>query len=448
MRHFDEAITSYLGFGRDSGEHLERALAADPDFAMAHCTRGYFLMLFVDRSLDEQIADALAAAERSARERGATRRERDHIAALSAWHGGDWQTALECWERILLDCPLDILALKLSAHLYFYLGDTLNVRDAVARVLYAWDEETPGHGFVLGMYAFGLEECGDYAGADAVGQQAIEINPADVWAIHAVIHVMEMQGRHREGTDLLKTSEKVWTRCNNFANHLWWHGALLLMDLERYHAVIDGYDNRIRAEETDDYLDIVNAASLLWRLEETGIDVGDRWHELADKAERRSRDHLLAFADAHFMMALVADGRFEAARAMLSSAKDSALQTDGMMGSIANDIGVPLSAALLAYASQDYQRVVELLEPIRYDLKYLGGSQAQRDVFHRTLVSAAMKAGQLNIARALMSERTADRPSSIWNWRTYARVLATLGDEAGAVRAWRKAHDLLIGLTL
>jgi tetratricopeptide (TPR) repeat protein len=448
VRHFDEAITSYLGFHRDTGDHLGRALATDPDFAMGHCAQGYFLKLFADRSLDGRIADTIAAAERSAEERGATRRERDHIAALSAWHEDDWQTALECWERILLENPLDVLALKLSNHLYFYLGDSLNVRDSVARVLYAWNDETPGHGFVLGMYAFGLEECGDYLDADAVGQQAIEINPADVWAIHAIIHVMEMQGRHREGTELLKTSEDVWTRCNNFANHLWWHGALLLMDLERYHAVIDGYDSRIRAEESDDYLDIVNAASLLWRLGEAGVDVGDRWRELADKAEARSGDHLLAFADAHYMMALAADGRFDAARAMLASMKENLARKDGMMASIAGDIGTPLCAALLAYANQDYRRTVELLEPIRYDLKYVGGSHAQKDVFHRTLVSAAMKSGQPNIARALMSERTADRPTSIWNWRTYARVLATLEDEAGAVGAWRKARDLLAGLTL
>ena len=222
-----------------------------------------------------RIDAAITAARRSALEGGATQRERDHIAALTAWHNDDWQGALELWEKILLENPLDVLALKLANHTYFYLGDARNIRDSIARVLYAWNEDTPGHGFVLGMYAFGLEECGDYANAEAVGHRAVEINPADVWAIHAVIHVLEMQGRHREGTDWLKTSEKIWINCNNFANHLWWHGALLLMDLERYHAVLDGYDSRIRVEETDDYLDIVNATSLLWRLEETGVDVGE-----------------------------------------------------------------------------------------------------------------------------------------------------------------------------
>lgn len=445
VQHFDAAIESYLGFRRDTGDHLKLALEADPEFAMGHVARGYFLKLFANRAFDRRIADALAKARRSVDERGGTRRERDHVEALAAWHRDDVQAALDRWESILLDNPLDILALKLANYVYFYLGDARNVRDSVARVLYAWDEETPGHGFVLGMYAFGLEECADFVNAEAVGEQAVEINPADVWAIHAVTHVLEMQGRHREGTDWLKTSEKVWTGCNNFANHLWWHGALFLMDLERYHAVLDGYDSRIRADESDDYLDIANAASLLWRLEEAGIDVGGRWRELADKVASHVDDHVLAFADAHYMMALAADGRDTEAEALLASMGDFANRQGGISAQVFGEIGRPLCTALLAYARGDYESTVSLLEPIRYDLRYLGGSTAQRDVFHRTLVSASLKAGRLSLARAIMSERSADRPTSIWNWRIYARVLAALDDENGAVTAWRKARDLMTG---
>jgi tetratricopeptide (TPR) repeat protein len=448
VRHFDDALSSWLGFQRDTGDHLKLALRADPDFLMGHVARGCFMKLFAIRALDERIGAEITAARKSALECGATQRERDHIAALTAWHAEDWQRALELWEKILLENPLDMLALKLANRTYFYLGDARNIRDSIARVLYAWNEDTPGHGFVLGMYAFGLEECGDYANAEAVGHRAVEINPADVWAIHAVIHVLEMQGRHREGTDWLKTSEKIWTNCNNFANHLWWHGALLLMDLERYHAVLDGYDSRIRAEETDDYLDIANAASLLWRLEETGVDVGGRWVELADKAEAHARDHKLAFADAHYMMALAADGRVDAAEAMIESMSAHATASQGMTATIYGEIGTPLCAALLAYSCGDFERTVELLQPLRYDLRHVGGSVAQQDVFHRLLVSAAVRAGRLDIARSMMSERSADRPSSVWNWRTYARVLATLDDESGAVAAWRKARDLVAGLTL
>jgi hypothetical protein len=259
---------------------------------------------------------------------------------------------------------------------------------------------------------------------------------------------MEMQGRHREGTEWLKRSENIWSNCNNFANHLWWHGALLLMDLERYHAVLDGYDSRIRAEQSDEYLDIANAASLLWRMEESGVDVGNRWRELADKAEAHAGDHKLAFADAHYLMALAGDGRFESAGQMIESMLDHAAASEGMAATIYGEIGAPLCAAILAYATGDFDRVVELLQPLRYDLRYLGGSVAQQDIFHRLLVSAAVRGGRLQIARSLMSERSADRPSSVWNWRTYARVLAALNDENGAVVAWRKARDLIAGLTL
>lgn len=445
VTHFGRAVESYLGFRRDTGDHLKLALKADPEFAMGHVTRGYFLKLFANRAFDSRIADALTKARRSIDERGATRRERDHVEALAAWYRDDQQAALDRWESILLDNPLDVLALKLANYVYFYLGDARNVRDSVARVLYAWNEETPGHGYVLGMYAFGLEECADYVNAEAVGEQAVEINPADVWAIHAITHVLEMQGRHREGTDWLKSSEKVWTQCNNFANHLWWHGALFLMDLERYHAVLDGYDTRIRAEESEEYLDIANAASLLWRLEEAGVDVGDRWRELADKASRRTGDHVLAFADAHYMMALAAGGRDAEAEALLTSMRDFAEGRGGMSAQVFGEIGRPLCAALLAYARGDYETTVSLLEPIRYDLRYVGGSCAQRDVFHRTLIAAALKAGRLTLARAILSERSADRPTSIWNWRIYARVLAGLDDENAAVAAWRKARDLMTG---
>jgi hypothetical protein len=44
----------------------------------------------------------------------------------------------------------------------------------------------------------------------------------------------------------------------------------------------------------------------LLRLELLGIDVGDRWIELADKAEKRIGDHVILFTVPHWMMALSA----------------------------------------------------------------------------------------------------------------------------------------------
>ena len=57
----------------------------------------------------------------------------------------------------------------------------------------------PDYGKVLGMSAFALEECGAYEEAERRGRRAVEIDPTDIWATHAVAHVMEMTGRQRDG---------------------------------------------------------------------------------------------------------------------------------------------------------------------------------------------------------------------------------------------------------
>ena len=49
-------------------------------------------------------------------------------------------------------------------------------------------------------------------------------------------------------------------------------------------------------------------------------------------------------------------------------------------------------------------QVVSLLLPLRYDLVYLGGSWAQRQVLSVTLIHAAINSKQLSLALALVAE--------------------------------------------
>lgn len=430
-QRYDRVIDGYLAFSRDTGTYLKETLAADPAMPLALCTRGYFFKLFCAPAFEARAAQSHRAAEDAAVKAGATPRERAHIAALGAWCAGDFENAVAILEDILLDHPRDILAHKIAHFLYFYLGDAERMRDSIARTLHAWNESVPGHGYVLGMHAFGLEESGHYRAAEIEGRRAVEINPGDIWAVHAVAHVMEMQGRQREGVAWTLASEKSWEGCNNFAFHVWWHRALFLLELGDYDAVLDLYDHRFRAEPTDEYLDIVNAAAMLWRLEDEGISVGDRWVELAERATNRKDDHLLAFVDAHFMMALAADGRTADAEAMLASMATTPVGTEA---AIFRDIGIPLCRAVLAYRQGDHDRVVELLRPIRYDLRRIGGSHAQRDLFARMLIESAIRAGRLPLARALLAERTAQKPNSRWSWGRFADVAAALGDGDAAER--------------
>jgi hypothetical protein len=72
------------------------------------------------------------------------------------------------------------------------------------------------------------------------------------------------------------------------------------------------------------------------------------------------------------------------------------------------------------------QAIVPLTE-IRPYANRFGGSHAQRDIVHLTLVEAALRAGRLNLARALIAERTELKRTSPFNWRLAARVLEAQG---------------------
>ena len=282
---YDDTIASYLAFGRDAGAKLKSLLTADPDMPLAHVLRGSFFNLMGLPALQPKAREALSAAQ--AHSNRCTPRERLHIEALAAWCAGEQEQATERWEAILLDHPQDVLALKLASFHYFYLGDSASVRDNVARVLPAWEASKPGYSYLLGMHAFGLEECGDYEAAERRGREALALGRNDPWAVHAVAHVMEMQDRREEGIAWIGEYESDWNACNNFRYHLWWHRALMHLALEQYDEVIALYDTAVFDPQSEDYLDLCNDISLLARLEMAGIAVGDRWERLYDKVERQ-----------------------------------------------------------------------------------------------------------------------------------------------------------------
>ena len=440
---YDRAVESYLGLRIDPGDHLKAALTADPDLLLGHVLRGCFMLLFANRRLVARAESSLDAARASAEKNGATDRERAHIAALAAWSAGDARAATAIWEDILIEHPRDVVALRLAHYWHFYFGAGDAIRDSVARVLHGWDGAVPGFGFVEGMYAFGLEESGDYAAAERWGRAAVERNPADIWAAHAVAHVMEMQGRAREGVDWITGLADRWGDCNNFAFHVWWHRALFWFELGDFDTVLELYDREVRPESTDDYLDISNAAALLWRLEQEGVDVGDRWAELVDRSAERACDQMLVFADAHYMMAFAAAGDDARESELLEAERVFANAGEETESEIAATVGVPLLEAIAAHRRGDHGRSVDLLLGVRSALHQIGGSHAQRDVFERTLIEAAIADGRLSLARALLSARVRLKPNSGLTWRKYAKVLSAMDDGGAAANAESEAARLL-----
>jgi tetratricopeptide (TPR) repeat protein len=313
------------------------------------------------------------------------------------------------------------------------------MRDSLARVLPAWPADHELHGYLLGMHAFGLEESGDYRAAESAGRHAVERNPADTWAVHAVAHVLEMEGRQLEGIAWLSGLERHWMAAPALAVHQWWHLALFLMERGRFEEVLAIYDRHIRGTPSGALLDLVDAAALLWRLQLAGIDVGERWQGLRDHWYGHLEDHVLAFNDAH--IAMVAGGLKD--RATLERQANSlagyVAAGPGTNHGIARDLGRAVVEAIAAFAAGDFGRAADLLLPVRYDIWRMGGSHAQRDLFAQTLIAASIAAERWPLARALLAERVALRPASRRSWEQYAEVLRRLGDEPGAGEALRRA---------
>ncbi len=441
--HFDATITAYVHMGTETGARLKETLAADPTFPMAHCLRGCFMQLFCIPALTEKARQSLANAREASASISIDDREQHHIDALGAWVAGDMRSALGHWESILLDHPLDMLAVKLSQFTHFYLGNSRQLRDSIARILYAWRPDVPGHASVLGMYAFGLEESGDYEASERAGRLAVETDPADPWSVHAVAHVLEMQDRRGDGIAWLRELEPHWSVANNFRFHLWWHLALFHLELEQHDEVLRLYDHEFRAERSEEYLDICNATSMLWRLEERGVEVGDRWKELAEVSATRIDGHGLVFPDMHFMMALAAAGDTGNGDAMLRSLEETRRETGVTQAGVIETVGLALARAIAAWYRGDYHGVVEHLLPIRYSLPDIGGSHAQRDLFHQILIAAALRAPRPTLARALLGERTRLRPNNAWTWQRYAEALEAMGDEDAAGEATVQARSVL-----
>ena len=137
-------------------------------------------------------------------------RERAWTAALAAWFAGDWEGMRQRLDRLLVDHLRDALALQVGRPTST--SATARICAAASPALPAWSRETPGYGFVLGMQAFGHEECGDYGAAEAHGRHALEIEPDDGWAHHAVTHVMEMQARQAEGAAWMESRVSHWAQ--------------------------------------------------------------------------------------------------------------------------------------------------------------------------------------------------------------------------------------------
>lgn len=407
LAHYRRALHQFACYIEDPLASVDAALAESPDFVMAHVLKAYLMLLGTEPAAIPVAADCLAAA----RKLPANARERGHLAAVGQMVDDQWHRAGRTLEDVAIDYPRDSLALQAGHLCDFYVGNSRLLRDRIARALPAWSPTMPGYHAIIGMHAFGLEEMADYARAEAQGRAAVELEPRNGWAWHAVAHVMEMQCRTRDGIGWLRAGSDVWSADSFFKVHLWWHLALYHLELGEIDEVLALFDGPIHGERSPVVLDMIDASAMLWRLQLRGVNVGQRWATVADGWQPIATAGNYAFNDVHAVMAFVGAQRPDSVAAVLET-QQGVMQGNGDNAAFTREVGQPLALAIKAFGQGRYDECVRLIRDIRGIAHRFGGSHAQRDLLDLTLIEAALRAGQHALASALCAERQTARGHS------------------------------------
>jgi tetratricopeptide (TPR) repeat protein len=420
------ALVQFQSYFGDPTETLTSTLQNDPEFVIGHIFFASALLMMSERQYIPMIREHIEAAEALADKSNA--REKQLIIAARQWMEGRWDLASLTWDNVLAEYPRDAMALQLGHLTDFYRGDCFNLRDRICRAIGRWDKTVPGYSYILGMKAFGFEECNQYDKSEAVANVALNIEPRDGWSVHALAHTLEMQGRFEEGKQMYRSRENDWAPDNGLAFHNWWHLALYHIEQEDFDSAIALYDEQVLPEDSDVSLQLCDASALLWRLHLQAVDVGGRWDRLAGlwAAKTESENGYYAFNDFHTLIALVGAGRNEEANEVLEAVESAATDNSGVNAMMSHDVGVPICSAFIAFGQQRYDDAINLLQPIRTIAHRFGGSHAQRDILTQTLIESAIRDGSTGLANSLIGERMVHKPLTPLSQR-FARKLVTQG---------------------
>lgn len=402
---FDQATEVFNLYRGDPLAPLNKAIEIAPEFKMAQVMKAHLLA----QATEPDASRVALAIVNKLKTDTLSQREASHVTAIEQMLKGNWTAAALTLDRHNLTHPHDLLAIQCGHLIDFFRANARNLRDRLSRVLPKWPTDLPGYSILLGMQAFGFEETGDYSRAEETGRRAIELQPLDCWAHHAVTHVMEMQGRAEDGINWMISREPYWAGDDNFFKvHNWWHRCLFHLELGQIDQVLALYDTRVREGNSSQALNLIDASSLLWRLHLNGIDVGDRWQEIATVWEQHAKHSDYPFNDWHIAMAYLGAGRDEDLNNIISHLQNLRAGKNEVAEWIPRT-ALPLIEGFTAFWHNDYASATEKLHGARYIANIFGGSHAQRDIIDLTLTEAAVRGGFNHLVDAFTHERLASR---------------------------------------
>jgi predicted Zn-dependent protease len=411
------------------------AADADADSALANAYAAMLWLFLESGDGPCKAAPYLARAEAAVGH--ATARERMTVAAVRAWADNDIPAALAIGEQMASDFPRELAVAKATQYHYFNVGDAPGMLRIAGKILPANADLPYAHGLAACAY----EQCHMLADAEAAARTAIRLQRKEPWAHHALAHVLLTQGRNAEGRAFLEDVKDTWTGLNSFMlTHNWWHLSLVMIEQGEAERVLDHYASHIWGVWKDYSQDQIGAVSLLARLELAGVDVGDRWQDLADHLLPRVHDHVQPFLDMQYLYGLARAGRPEA-RAMLDSVRGFAETAPAFVRPAWREVAVPACEGLLAHASGEYGTAARHLLAVLPRLSEIGGSHAQRDLFEQITDDTLIRTGRLALAQNRLEQRRAGNPHSAPTLARLADVYRKLGlaDEAARVTGRARA---------
>jgi len=415
----DDFVTGFLGY-ETKATNILAAADADPDSVLANIYSGFTWMFLEAAGAEDRACVYLERAHAAAG--AANPREALLLRQLERWIAGDVPAVQALGETIVAEFPRDLASVKLHQYFSFNRGDAAAML-AIAKKAEAANLDSP---HLHGMLAFGYEQMHQLGKAEREARLALEIKQKEPWAQHALAHVMLSTGRVREGIAFLGEAQQTWTNLNSFMyTHNWWHKALFHISLGDSAAVFDAYDNHVWGIEPGYSQDQVGAVSLLARMEIAGLDVGNRWQQLAEYLRPRARDTLQPFLTLQYLYGLARAGYFEANQLMLAI-EDKARSSDAFDKLVWRDVALPAARGVLAHARRNWADTARYLTIANPRMTEIGGSHAQRDLFAQILLDAHLKLGNWAVAERLLEMRRTWDPDGVPLNRDLATVRSHL----------------------
>jgi tetratricopeptide (TPR) repeat protein len=388
-------------------EAFDRAIAADPGFALAHAAKAHLLL---ERGDPAVARTAIAAA--NSLTAGLSAREASHIAFFDLLAAGEAEAALSALSAHLDLWPRDVLVLATTAYTNGLIGNSGRTGQK-RTLLELLDKLAPSYGddwWFTAHHGMALSENGQRDAARPKIDRSLAQNPTNPWAAHARAHLCYEEGDPDAACAFLASWLPTYPRNGSLYSHLSWHLGLGHLELGDAAAALRLF-REVFAPEVHSGPPrgrVNDGVSFLWRWELAGHprDVG-AWRLMHDFATSAIPRAGLAFSDMHIALSQIVAGNHTALAARATEMNDLALKGRYPSGPVVPSV----SHAFAAFEHSDSSAAIDALLPIGGELERIGGSRAQLDLVEFTLVKAYAKLGHLDEARAMLSRRRRDSSS-------------------------------------